>query len=183
MHTNPSRLAHSGMAWFAVSVAASLVGQWLFVRAFAASSTGIPTLVFAGVAATACAGLAAWMLADDERYDWLLPLAAVNILWLQPGRAGDAANWRLEWGMMGLGWTLLAVVIFARLLARSDELHRRLHLEGAFLGLALALITAVAYALFETRLPVLRAQWVAVGLLLSWWGGVLVSARRYRWRT
>ena len=102
---------------------------------------------------------------------------------LQPGRAGDVRTWRLEWGVMGLAWTLAAVLVFARLLRRSDELERRLHLEGAFYGLAFGLVASVVYALFETRLPELRGQWVAVALLLSWWAGYLVTARRYRWRT
>ena len=34
---------------------------------------------------------------------------------------------------------------------------------------------------FETRLPLLRAQWVAVVMLLMWWGGYLLSALKYRW--
>ena len=79
-------------------------------------------------------------------------------------------------------WTVAAVLVFARLLRRSDELERRLHLEGAFVGLAAGLVGSVVYALFETRLPDLRGQWVAVALLLSWWVGTLATARRYRWR-
>ena len=76
---------------------------------------------------------------------------------------------------MGLAWTLAAVLVFARLLRRSDELERRLHLEGAFYGLAFGLVGSVVYALFETRLPELRGQWVAVALLLSWWARHLVD--------
>jgi MFS family permease len=83
---------------------------------------------------------------------------------------------------MGLVWTLAAVLVFARLLRRSDELERRLHLEGAFYGLAFGLIGSVVYSLFEHRLPDLRGGWVAVALLLSWWVGYLVTARRYRWQ-
>ena len=128
------------------------------------------------------AGFAAWKLARAGVYSWLLPLAAINLVLLQPGRAGDVRTWRLEWGVMGLAWTLAAVLVFARLLRRSDELERRLHLEGAFFGLAMGLVGSVVYALFETRLPELCGQWVAVALLLGWWGGILVTARRYRWR-
>ena len=39
---------------------------------------------------------------------------------------------------------------------------------------------AMAYALFEPLLPVLRAQWVTMALLLLWWGGWLATAWRYR---
>ncbi|HSD26264.1 MAG TPA: hypothetical protein VLL75_03120 [Vicinamibacteria bacterium] len=129
------------------------------------------------------AGCAAWMLAQAGIYSWLLPLAAIDLLLLQAGRAGDVRTWRLEWGVMGLVWTLAAVLVFTRLLRRSDELERRLHLEGAFYGLAFGLVASVAYALFENRLPELRSQWVAVALLLSWWAGYLVTARRYRWQS
>jgi len=139
-------------------------------------------MLLAGLTSILLAGFAAWKLARAGVYSWLLPLAAVNLLLLQPGRAGDVRTWRLEWGVMGLAWTLAAVLVFARLLRRSDELERRLHLEGAFVALTVGLVGSVVYALFETRLPELRGQWVAVALLLSWWVGTLATARRYRWR-
>lgn len=181
--------ADSGSLWFAVSVAGSVGGGWLVNSAgtrqgvvSGAAETGWAVLLFAGLGSILVAGVAAWKLARAGRYAWLLPLAAVNLLLLQPGRAGDVRTWRLEWGVMGLVWTLAAVLVFARLLRRSDELERRLHLEGAFWGLATGLVGSVVYALFENRLPELRGQWVAVTLLLAWWLGYLATARRYRWR-
>ena len=181
----PRPLADSGALWFVVSAVGSVGGGWLFRQAFRDSSgltaAGVAPFL-AGHLSILVAGFAAWKLARAGVYSWLLPLAAVNLLLLQPGRAGDARTWRLEWGVMGLVWTLAAVLVFARLLRRSDELERRLHLEGAFYGLAFGLVASVVYALFETRLPELRGQWVAVALLLSWWVGTLVTARRYRWR-
>jgi hypothetical protein len=183
-----SGLAESGALWFVVSLAGSLGGGWLSRRAVGspnvvagAVTAGDWALLVAGLASILVAGVAAWMLARAGRYYWLLPLAAFNLLLLQPGRAGDARTWRLEWGVMGLAWTLAAVLVFARLLWRSDELERRLHLEGASIALACGLLASVVYALFETRLPGLRGQWVAVALLVAWWAGYLVSARRYRW--
>ncbi len=184
----PSRRdrADSGALWFAVSALGSVGGGWLTERVgrFYTSPTfgGGFTVLLVGLALIFLAGFAAWKLARAGLYSWLLPLAALNLVLLRPGRAGDIATWRLEWGVMGLAWTLAAVLVFARLLRRSDELERRLHLEGAFYGLATGLVAALVYALFETRLPPLRAQWVAVALLLSWWGGFLECARRYRWR-
>jgi hypothetical protein len=80
---------------------------------------------------------------------------------------------------MGLAWTLAAVLGFAQLVRRSDELERRLHLEGASFALALGVLASVLYALFENRLPELRGQWVAVTLLFSWWVGYLAAVRRY----
>jgi hypothetical protein len=181
----PRSLADSGALWFAVSVACSLSGIGLAVRTLRRYNDPPPwgfELVLVGLGLIFVAGYAAWRLARAGIYSWLLPLAAFCLLLVEPGRAGDAATWRLEWGVMGLVWTLAAVLVFARLLRRSDELERRLHLEGAFYGLAFGLVASVVYALFETRLPELRGQWVAVALLLAWWAGYLVTARRYRWR-
>lgn len=181
----PQRLVDSGAFWFVVSAIGSVGGGWLTQEAgrryVNPQAEGLAMLL-AGLLSILLAGIAAWKLARAGVYSWLLPLAAVNLVLLQPGRAGDVRTWRLEWGVMGLVWTLAAVLVFARLLRRSDELERRLHLEGAFYGLATGLVGSVVYALFETRLPELRGQWVAVALLLSWWVGTLATARRYRWR-
>jgi hypothetical protein len=138
--------------------------------------------LLAGLASILVAGVSAWRLARAGLYAWLLPVAAVNLMLLQPGRAGDVRTWRVDWGTMGLVWTLAAVLVYTRLLRRSDELERRLHLEGAASALVAGLLGAVVYALFENRLPELRGQWVAITLLLSWWVGYLSAARRYRWR-
>jgi hypothetical protein len=168
-----------------VSVSSSLAGVWLAVRTLRRYTDPPPwgfPLVLVGLALVFVAGYAAWRLARAGMYSWLLPLAAFCLLLVEPGRAGDVRTWRLEWGVMGLVWTLAAVLVFARLLRRSDELERRLHLEGAFFGLSVGLVGSVVYALFENRLPGLRGQWVAVTLLLSWWVGYLATARRYRWR-
>ena len=173
------------VVWFAVSVVGSLVGVWLCGRTLQRYLDPPPwggTLLLVGLVLIFLAGFAAWKLARAGSYSWLLPLAAVNLVLLEPGRSGDVRTWRLEWGVMGLAWTVAAVLVFARLLRRSDELERRLHLEGAFVGLAAGLVGSVVYALFENRLPELRAQWVAVALLLSWWAGYLATARRYGWR-
>jgi hypothetical protein len=178
-------LADSGALWFVVSAVGSVGGGWLTQevgRQYVNPPPGGFAMLLAGLASILVAGLAAWRLARAGAYSWLLPLAAFNLVLLQPGRAGDVHTWRLEWGVMGLVWTLAAVLVFARLLRRSDELERRLHLEGAFYGLATGLVASVGYALFENRLPELRGQWVAVALLLSWWAGYLATARRYRWR-
>jgi hypothetical protein len=182
-------LTESGGVWFVLSAVGSVGGGWLARQAVSSATvvTGHVTSadwmrLLAGLASILVAGCAAWMLARAGLYAWLLPLAALNLVLLEPGRAGDVATWRLEWGVMGLVWTLAAVAVFAHLLWRSDELERRLHLEGASLALAVGLVAAVVYALFENRLPALRAQWVAVALLVAWWGGYLLSAVRYRWR-
>jgi hypothetical protein len=181
----PLRRLDPGPLWFIVSVVTAVTARALATRAGLASlgpAAPLYGLTLAWLALLVVSGLAAWRLIRAAQYQWLLPLAAVNLALLDAGRAGDARTWRLEWGVFGLVWTLVAVVLFVRLLQRADELERRLHLEGASLGLAASLLTLMAYALFEPRLPALRAQWVAVALLLTWWLGFLVSAWRYRWR-
>jgi hypothetical protein len=191
MQLAPARrtLSDSGALWFVVSAFGSVGGGWLARGAVSsptvvtgAATSGDWARLAAGLASIFLAGVAAWKLARAGLYSWLLPLAAVNLMLLQPGRAGDLRTWRLEWGVMGLAWTLAAVLVFARLLRRSDELERRLHLEGASFALAFGVLAAVVYALFENRLPELRGAWVAVALLVAWWAGYLVTARRYRWR-
>ncbi len=187
MASDPARHRRPGpgVLWFALSVVCSLGGVWLAVRTLSRYQDPPPwgfPLVLVGLVLLLVAGYAAWRLARAGLYSWLLPLAAFSLVLVEPGRAGDVRTWRLEWGVMGLAWTLAAVLVFARLLRRSDELERRLHLEGAFVGLVVGLVGSVVYALFEDRLPELRGQWVAVTLLLSWWVGYLATARRYRWR-
>src|SRR5512139_3965411 len=135
--------APSPVLWFGVSVLGSLGGVWLSGRTLRRYLDPPPwggTLLLAGLVLIFLAGFAAWKLARTGSYSWLLPLAAVNLVLLEPGRSGDVATWRLEWGVMGLCWTLAAVAVFAHLLRRSDELERRLHLEGAFVGLTVGLV-------------------------------------------
>jgi hypothetical protein len=184
-HPVGRRLPDSGALWFVVSVACTLAGVWLAMRTLRRYADPPPwgfELVLVGLGLLFVAGYAAWRLARAGAYSWLLPLAAFCLLLVEPGRAGDLRSWRLEWGVIGLAWTAAAVLVFARLLRRSDELERRLHLEGAFFGLVVGLVGSVVYALFESHLPELRGQWVAVVLLLSWWIGYLWTARRYRWQ-
>jgi len=110
----------------------------------------------------------------------LLVLGAVGLLLVEPGRAGEAVTWRLEWGVFGVLWTAAAVGVFAWLLTRQDERARRIHSEGGALGLAIAVSAATLYALFEQALPPLTAQQVAVALLVAWLCGRLVVSCRYR---
>lgn len=151
---------------FGLGYASAEGPNWLLLAAWAASL---------GVAV-----LATGRLLKGGAYVFLLPLAALGLALAEPGRAGDPRTWRLEWGVFGLVWTTVGVVLFRKALRGLDELERRVHLEAAGLALPCAVLAAAAYALFETRLPALSAQWVASGLLLTWWLGWLVATRRYR---
>ena len=110
METDPPRtsLSDSGALWFVISVVGSVAGGSLAQHAASRqsfvphSAPGDWAMLLAGLASILVAGFAAWKLARAGLYSWLLPLAAVNLVLLQPGRAGDARTWRLEWGVMGL---------------------------------------------------------------------------------
>jgi hypothetical protein len=177
------RRLDASLLWCAVAAVAlataDRLGQTAGLRS--ASATAPPYLqLLAWLATLAVAAFASWRLVKAAAYAALLPLAALGFALLEPGRAGDPATWRLEWGAFGLLWTTVAVVLFRRLLRRQDELERRTHLEGTALALALAVPAAACYALFEPFLPALRAGWVASGLLVAWWLGWLLASRRYR---
>jgi len=180
---SPAGSRYAGAGWFAVAAVTS-VGASLLFRIGGPYNPTLTTkygvLITLGLVGLVAAGLAVWRMVRVRADSWLLPLAALNLLLLEPGRAGDAATWRLEWGGFGLAFTVAAALLFTRLLARTDELQRRVYLEGAAAGLLMALPLAMAYALFEPRLPPLRAQWVTMALLVLWWGGWLGAARRYR---
>ena len=174
---------YSGASWFVVAALASVGGSALGRLAGPHNpepGLAYPVGVASALAVLLVAGLATWRIVRTRADSWLLPLAALNLALLEPGRAGDATTWRVEWGVCGIALTAAVVVLFARLVARTDELQRRIRVDGAAIGLVLALPLAMAYALFEPWLPALRAQWVVMALLLLWWGGWLTTARRYR---
>ncbi len=138
------------------------------------------TLFLGWVVTLAVSVLATWRLLRAGAYAGLLVLAAVGLLLVEPGRAGDPVTWRIEWGVFGVLWSAAAVAVFVWLLLRQDERARRIHSEGAALGLAIAVSAATLYALFEQLLPRLDAQRVAVALLAAWLCGRLITSYRYR---
>jgi hypothetical protein len=178
-----ARSSRAGVLWSAVAGVASLAGSSLGRLAGTHSmDPAFPYRLLATgmLASFVAAGFSIWRVVRCRADSWLLPLAALNLALLEPGRAGDAATWRAEWAVGGVAATAAAVALFGRLLARTDELQRHIYIEGAALGMLMALPLAMAYALFESWLPPLRAQWVTMSLLLLWWAGWLIAAFRYR---
>jgi len=174
---------HARVAWFAVAAAGSASASVLGRLAGHHNPEPGMThrlLLAAAFIGLCVAGLSTWRMVRCRADSWLLPLAALNLAFLEAGRAGDAATWRLEWGGFGIALTVAVVLLFGRLLGRTDELQRRIYVEGAAAGLVVALPLAMAYALFEPLLPVMRAQWVTMALLLLWWGGWLAAEYRFR---
>jgi hypothetical protein len=181
-----ARSSLAGVVWFFVAALASVAGSALGRIAGPRSlDPALPArlLVACALASLVVAGYSTWRMVRCRADSWLLPLAALNLALLEPGRAGDPTTWRAEWAVGGVAATAAAVALFGRLLARTDELQRRIYIDGAALGLLMALPLAMAYALFESWLPELRGQWVTISLLLLWWAGWLLTAFRYRYGT
>ena len=178
-----ARSSHAGVIWFVVAAVASVTGCVLGqIAGSHAFDPAFPTrlLIMCSLACLSATVFSTWRMVRCRADAWLLPLAALNLALLQPGRAGDAATWRAEWAVGGVAATAAAVALFGRLLARTDELQRRIYIGGAAIGLLMALPLAMGYALFEPWLPALRAQWVTISLLLFWWAGWLLTEYRYR---
>ena len=173
----------AGALWFLLA-AVSLVVASALERVAGAHSTDpafhFGLLVTCGEACLVVTGLAIWRVVRCRADAWLLPLAALSLALVEPGRAVDVTTWRLEWAVGGAIVTVVIVALFSRLLARTDELQRHIYIDGAAIGLLMALPVAMAYALFERWLPALRAQWVTMALLLLWWVGWQIAAYRYR---
>jgi hypothetical protein len=180
-------LLHPTVLWCVVATVALITAIQLG-RAFGLRSSiddpwrdaSFVALLLGWLVTLAVAVLATWRLVRLGAYTGLLVLGAVVLLLVEPGRAGEAATWRIEWGVFGVLWTAAAIGVFAWLLTRQDELARRIHCEGAALGLAIAVSAATVYALFEQVLPPLAAQHVAVALLVAWLCGRLIVSWRYR---
>jgi hypothetical protein len=178
-----ARSSHAGVIWFVVAAVASVAGSVLGrLSGVHSMDPAFPSRLLATgmLASFVAAGFSIWRVVRCRGDAWLLPLAALNLWLLEPGRAGDAVTWRAEWAVGGVAATTAAVALFGRLLARTDELQRRIYIEGAAVGLLMALPLAMAYALFESWLPPLRAQWVTMSLLMLWWTGWQITAFRYR---
>jgi hypothetical protein len=179
-----SRTRHAGALWFLLaaiaSVAGSVVGRLAGVHSTDPAFPFRLLLLTGAQLGPVITGLAVWKIVRCRADAWLLPLAALNLGLLEPGRAADVTTWRLEWAVGGTIVTVVVVALFSRLLARTDELQRHIYIDGAAIGLLMALPVAMAYALFERWLPGLRAQWVTMALLLLWWAGWRIAAFRYR---
>jgi len=113
------RIIDSGALRFAVAAVGSTVAVWLGrrggLRVYEPGGTPL-LMLLASLALLVAAGLAAWQLFRRREDPWLLPLAAVNLLLLEPGRAGDVVTWRLEWGVLLLPplralWVVVALLL------------------------------------------------------------------------
>jgi hypothetical protein len=136
-----------------------------------------------GAAGLGCLMLAGWAAARLFRVGdtpWLMFLAAVAFPLFQPQSKPDTLPWRLGSGLWGLLLVLLAVRAIARMLARGDELQRRINHEALAFAFAVTLVLVVAWSVLQELLPPLQGVWVASALSSTWLVGFGLAARRYQ---
>lgn len=133
-----------------------------------------------GVLGLVLAGWATARLVRRADYPWLMFLAAVAVPLYAPNDKPDVLFWRLFGAVYGLLLVLVAVWAFVRMVARTDELERRINQEALAFAFGTSLVLAVAYALMQDVLPALRGLWVAAGMIATWLVGWNLAVRRYR---
>ncbi len=133
---------------------------------------GLLCLVVAGVMTT--------RLVRRADYPWLMFVAALAIPLYQPFDKPDTLFWRTVGAVYGLLLVLAAVYAFVRMVARTDELERRINQEALAFAFVLSLVLALAYALLQDLLPPLQGLWVAAAMIATWLVGWNLAARRYR---
>ncbi|HXY39067.1 MAG TPA: hypothetical protein VEQ10_05325 [Vicinamibacteria bacterium] len=127
--------------------------------------------------------LAGWMatrLARRRDHPWLMFVAVVVLPIFQPQNKPGVLFWRLVGGVCGLALVAVAVYAFVRMVARTDELERRINQEALSFAFASSLVLAIAYSLFQDLLPPLQGVWVAAAMSATWLLGWNVSWSRYR---
>ncbi|HVO10855.1 MAG TPA: hypothetical protein VMX54_08945 [Vicinamibacteria bacterium] len=127
--------------------------------------------------------LAIWMtvrLARRGDYPWLMVVVAVALPLFEPQHKPDTLPWRMFGAAYGLVLVAVAVFAFVRMVARTDELERRVNQEALAVAFASSLVLAIAYSLFRELLPELQGVWVAAGMIATWLVGWNRAWRRYR---
>jgi hypothetical protein len=141
---------------------------------------GVRACFFAGVAGLMVAGVATTRLVRRADYPWLMLVAATAIPLFQPQNKPDTLAWRLVGGATGLVLVLVAAHAFVRMVARMDELERRVNLEALAFAFGVSLVLAMAYALAQDLLPPLSGLWVSMAMIATWLVGWNLASRRYR---
>lgn len=169
----PAVVATVGL-WAGVALLVSFGQRYLDPRwsVRALFPCGLLCLVVAGVMTT--------RLVRRADYPWLMFVAALAIPLYQPFDKPDTLFWRTVGAVYGLLLVLAAVYAFVRMVARTDELERRINQEALAFAFVLSLVLALAYALLQDLLPPLRGLWVAAAMIAAWLVGWNLAARRYR---
>jgi hypothetical protein len=176
------RLTWRGLAGFIVAAAGLPAGVYLFRHAGlfygGPASTSLPPLLL-GLAALAACGFSLFGIVRRREYPWLLAFAAVALPLFEPSRAPYSAGDRVLMGVRDLALVAAVVVFFVRVIARSDELERRTHLEALSWSYAIVVVL-VAQALVDDVLPTPRGTWIASGMLAIWFVAWVLASVRYQ---
>jgi uncharacterized membrane protein SirB2 len=140
----------------------------------------VRALFVCGLLCLVVAGVMTTRLARRADYPWLMFVAALAIPLYQPFNKPDTLLWRTVGAVYGLLLVLLAVYAFVRMVARTDELERRINQEALAFAFVLSLVLTLAYALLQDLLPPLQGLWVAAAMIATWLVGWNLAARRYR---
>lgn len=151
-----------------------------FGRSYLDTSWGNLAIFWSGVAALALAGWMMTRLVRRADYPWLMFVAAGAIPLYDPQGKPDTLFWRLFSAAYGLALVLVAAYAFRRMVARTDELERRINQEALAFAFASSVVLAMGYALFQELLPSLSGLWVAAAMIATWLVGWNLAVRRYR---
>ena len=176
-------MSREGMAP-AIAVAVSL---WLgaelvqlFGRHYLDPGWGVRAVFFSGLLCLFAACAMTTRLARRRDYPWLMFVAVIAIPLYQPQNKPDSPGWRIFGAAYGLVLVLVAVFAFVRMVARTDELERRINHEALALAFGVSLVLSMGYALLQDLLPPLQGLWVATAMIATWLVGWNWAARRYR---
>lgn len=175
------RMSREGLLPSLVGVAGLWIGLFL-VQAFGLRymEPGRGRIGLAGLACLALAAVAVTRLARRADYPWLMFVAALALPLFEPQNKPDTLPWRVFSGAYGLVLVLVAAWAFTRMVARTDELERRINHEALAFAFALTLVLVMAWSLLSDVLPPLGGRWVATGMIAAWLVGWNTAARRYR---
>jgi hypothetical protein len=134
----------------------------------------------AGLACLVLAAVAVTRLARRADYPWLMLVAALALPLFEPQNKPDTFGWRVFSGLYGLALVVFAAWAFTRMVARTDELERRINHEALAFAFALTLVLVMAWSLLSDVLPPLSGRWVAAGMIAAWLAGWNAATRRYR---
>jgi hypothetical protein len=170
-----------------VPAVVATIGLWAgegflqsFGRSYSDPAWNVRALLLCGLLCLGVAVAMATRLVRRADYPWLMFVAAVAIPLYQPQNKPDTLFWRIFGAAYGLVLVLVAVFAFVRMIARTDELERRINHEALAFAFGVSLVLAMAYALLQDLLPALQGLWVATGMIVTWLVGWNLASRRYR---
>jgi hypothetical protein len=178
-------MSREGLAPGVIATGALWLGHALLLHAgrhYLDSGWALRVIALGGLAGLVVAGTAVTRLVRRADYPWLMLVAALAIPLFEPQNKPDTLAWRLFSGLYGLVLVVVAAHAFTRMVARTDELERRINHEALAFAFAVSLVGVMAWSLLQVGdlLPQMSGKWVATGMIVAWLAGWNAAARRYR---